>query len=87
MLLFKCFLENLLVTICVIHQIRQVFETYGNVTEIILPKDKMTGDRAGDIFFVSQLLEKHFLSLIFLLLGFRRFLTTFFMFLCSLLFC
>ncbi|EOA26949.1 hypothetical protein CARUB_v10023042mg [Capsella rubella] len=32
------------------YDIRQVFEKYGNVTEIILPKDKMTGDRAAYCF-------------------------------------
>lgn len=25
-----------------------MFEKYGNVTEIILPRDKMSGERAGD---------------------------------------
>jgi RNA recognition motif-containing protein len=47
------------------YDIRQVFEKYGNVTEIILPKDKMTGERAGDFL------------LIFLLLGFSSLLITY----------
>lgn len=37
-----------------------MFEKYGNVIEIILPKDRITGDRAGEL----QLLEDHILFLL-----------------------
>ncbi|XP_020885515.1 flowering time control protein FCA isoform X1 [Arabidopsis lyrata subsp. lyrata] len=40
------------------YDIRQVFETYGNVTEIILPKDKMTGDRAAYCFVKYKTVEE-----------------------------
>ncbi|ESQ39377.1 hypothetical protein EUTSA_v10001438mg [Eutrema salsugineum] len=38
--------------------VRQVFEKYGNVTEIILPKDKMTGERAAYCFVKYKKLEE-----------------------------
>ncbi|KAG7575236.1 RNA-binding domain superfamily [Arabidopsis suecica] len=40
------------------YDIRQVFEKYGNVTEIILPKDKMTGDRAAYCFVKYKTVEE-----------------------------
>ncbi|KAL0711438.1 hypothetical protein Bca4012_018416 [Brassica carinata] len=38
--------------------VRQVFEKYGNVTEIILPKDKMSGERAAYCFVKYKTLEE-----------------------------
>ncbi|KAJ0239948.1 putative FCA-related protein [Hirschfeldia incana] len=40
------------------NDIRQVFEKYGNVTEIILPKDKMSGERAAYCFVKYRSLEE-----------------------------
>lgn len=45
----KCFLFEILFHGLCICQVRQVFEKYGNVTEIILPRDKMSSERAGDL--------------------------------------
>ncbi|KAL0674750.1 hypothetical protein Bca4012_002731 [Brassica carinata] len=38
--------------------VRQVFEKYGNVTEIILPRDKMSGERAAYCFVKYRKLEE-----------------------------
>ncbi|KAL0896258.1 hypothetical protein Bca101_080219 [Brassica carinata] len=40
------------------YDVRQVFEKYGNVTEIILPKDKMSGERAAYCFVKYRKLEE-----------------------------
>ncbi|XP_018477423.1 flowering time control protein FCA [Raphanus sativus] len=40
------------------YDVRQVFEKYGSVTEIILPKDKMSGERAAYCFVKYRKLEE-----------------------------
>ncbi|CAH8337866.1 unnamed protein product [Eruca vesicaria subsp. sativa] len=40
------------------YDVRQVFEKYGSVTEIIFPKDKMSGDRAAYCFVKYRKLEE-----------------------------